>query len=254
MSIICPSCNVSLNQITNSHIRAKHPEFKSVTEFKEFFKLESLWSQEVTAGFVNTMTGKTRSPYNLTEKYYEGVKRATQKRTGENHWNYGNHWNTEQKDNISNGVKNSEKFQIATARWAEPEYREYRIEILYSQVIPQNLKIRIEKGLIAPLVAKSDWQKYSAAVKGFTQYSLKYYRDRIDPDNLLKQTNYQLDHKFSKFEGFKQGIDAKIIGSVVNLTPLLSHENRKKSSNCSITKEDLIFKYLEFLSSNKPTP
>jgi hypothetical protein len=252
MSIICPSCGASLHQITNSHIRSKHPEFKSVTEFKEFFKLDTLWSVEVKSSFIHTMTGKTRDPYNLTEKYYEGVKQGAKKRTGKQHWNYGNHWNDSVKNKISSGVRNSEVFRLAMAKWEDPDYRAQRMHIIYSKVIPNALQTRADRGLITSFENKSEWEQYRTLVNRYTRKSLKEYAHLIDPLGLLNQLDYDLDHRFSKFEGFNQNIPPEIIGSPCNLIPLLTYENRWiKRTSCSLTINELLLAFSEFITNNK---
>jgi transposase-like protein len=55
-----------------------------------------------------------------------------------------------------------------------------------------------------------------------------------------KEGVYQLDHKFSIFEGFKQNIKPEIIGNINNLEFIPWEENLSKGVGCSITKEDLI--------------
>lgn len=63
--------------------------------------------------------------------------------------------------------------------------------------------------------------------------NLKHYANR-------GRETYHLDHKFSIAEGFRQGVDPTIIGSVHNLQMLPAQENRKKSDGCSITLEQLM--------------
>jgi len=50
---------------------------------------------------------------------------------------------------------------------------------------------------------------------------------------------YNLDHKFSVFEGFKQGIEPEIIGNIVNLEFIPWEENLNKGVKCSITENEL---------------
>ena len=50
---------------------------------------------------------------------------------------------------------------------------------------------------------------------------------------------YQLDHKFSISEGFKQGIEPEIIGNIVNLEFIPWEENLNKGVKCSITENEL---------------
>lgn len=54
---------------------------------------------------------------------------------------------------------------------------------------------------------------------------------------------YQLDHKFSILEGFKLGVEPKIIGNINNLEFISWEDNNKKSSKCSITLEELFLNY-----------
>ena len=51
---------------------------------------------------------------------------------------------------------------------------------------------------------------------------------------------YQLDHKFSILEGFKQGISPEIIGNINNLEFIPWEENNIKKDKCSITESELL--------------
>lgn len=51
---------------------------------------------------------------------------------------------------------------------------------------------------------------------------------------------YQLDHKYSILEGFKNGIDPKIISNIKNLEFIPWEINLKKGDKCSIILTDLI--------------
>ena len=51
---------------------------------------------------------------------------------------------------------------------------------------------------------------------------------------------YQLDHKYSILEGFKNNINPEIIASLNNLVFIPWEENVMKRTKCSITKEELI--------------
>lgn len=54
---------------------------------------------------------------------------------------------------------------------------------------------------------------------------------------------YQLDHKYSISEGFKQNIKPEIIGNIINLEFIPWKDNSIKGSNCSITENELISIY-----------
>jgi hypothetical protein len=53
------------------------------------------------------------------------------------------------------------------------------------------------------------------------------------------RSKYHLDHMFSIFEGFKQGVDPCIVGHIRNLKMIPAKENLSKFNKCSITLNDL---------------
>jgi hypothetical protein len=53
------------------------------------------------------------------------------------------------------------------------------------------------------------------------------------------RSKYHLDHMFSIFEGFKQGVDPCIVGHIRNLKMIPAKENLSKFHKCSITLNDL---------------
>ena len=83
-------------------------------------------------------------------------------------------------------------------------------------------------------------------VKNLTEKNYKIYKNIINPLNLKRVTNgndgYQLDHKYSIFEGFINDIDINIISCHHNLNMLEWKENRNKSYNSSIEIKELINK------------
>lgn len=58
--------------------------------------------------------------------------------------------------------------------------------------------------------------------------------------------NYHIDHIFSVDSGFKNNIDPKIIGSIVNLQWMLCEENTSKKQRCDIELEKLLRKYKDY--------
>jgi len=98
---------------------------------------------------------------------------------------------------------------------------------------------KIEKGIATPKESKTEWELYREQVINHTTNSWKYTKHIINPENLVRGADYELDHKFSITEGFLQGIPPEIIGHPANLELLPKIVNRKKRTNCSITKEEL---------------
>ena len=85
-----------------------------------------------------------------------------------------------------------------------------------------------------------EYQKYKSDVMKVTNrqpiHTLPNYNNRgvsgIDGA-------YHLDHKFSINEGFRQNVDPKLIGNIVNLEFIPWEENLNKGTKCSITITEL---------------
>lgn len=109
--------------------------------------------------------------------------------------------------------------------------------------IESGVKTKIERGLIIPDKFLSDYQKYRKLIKKLTEETYKKYKDIINPNNFKRVTNgnigYQLDHRYSIFEGFLDDVDPKLMSSHHNLQMLEWSKNRKKGKDCSITLNEL---------------
>lgn len=101
-------------------------------------------------------------------------------------------------------------------------------------------KTKIARGLAIPKEQKTKWELYREQVLAYTYKSWKHYQHKINPLGLVRGSEYELDHKFSITEGFKQNVDPEIIGHYSNLELLPKADNRSKRINCSITLEELI--------------
>jgi hypothetical protein len=83
------------------------------------------------------------------------------------------------------------------------------------------------------------WQVYENIVDRITRESWIYHHDKINPYNLSRGKEYELDHKYSKHQGFLNKVRPEIIGHYSNLQLIPRHSNRKKYNKCSITIEQL---------------
>lgn len=84
---------------------------------------------------------------------------------------------------------------------------------------------------------------YSQRVRTLTETTYKKHKNKINPLNRNRSKNWQIDHKFSISEGFRNNIDPEIMSHYVNLQMLTGLNNNKKNDKCSITKEELINNY-----------
>jgi hypothetical protein len=99
---------------------------------------------------------------------------------------------------------------------------------------------KIKNGIAISKELKTEWELYREQVLNHTYKSWTHYQNKINPQNLERGANFELDHKFSITEGFKQNISPEIIGHYANLELLPKFDNRSKRISCSITLEELI--------------
>ena len=112
---------------------------------------------------------------------------------------------------------------------------------------------KIENGSAIDPVLKSNWKLYEDAVDRITRDSWIYYQSTINPDNLIRGNNFELDHKYSKQQGFCNKIPAEIIGHYSNLCMIEKTANRKKYNKCSITVDQLYAGFHSTMPSDSPS-
>jgi hypothetical protein len=103
----------------------------------------------------------------------------------------------------------------------------------------QGTETKIEKGIATPKELKSEWDLYREEIENITNKNWKKHQDKINPNNLPRGQEYELDHKFSKTMGFLNKIPPEIIGHYANLELIPKKENRIKRTKCSITIMEL---------------
>lgn len=88
-----------------------------------------------------------------------------------------------------------------------------------------------------------EYRLYRSIVDRLTNKAKKtdYFKEYIDPKNklLLRDTNnrclYQVDHKFSVWQGFYDDLPHELVASLANLEILPWADNSSKGKKCSIT-------------------
>lgn len=98
---------------------------------------------------------------------------------------------------------------------------------------------KIKNGIAIPKELKTEWELYREQVFNHTYKSWSHYQNKINPHNLERGADYELDHKFSITEGFKQNVSPEIIGHYANLELLPKFDNRSKRIRCSIALTEL---------------
>jgi len=86
-----------------------------------------------------------------------------------------------------------------------------------------------------------EFLRYRNRVDIYTLMSVEKYKDEIKNIELRgKKNGYDLDHKYSVYEGFINNVDPKIVGHFKNLEVIPSKDNVKKFKKCSISLEILL--------------
>lgn len=248
----CGNCNNAILKIENKYCSAKcnNNSEETKNKFRESYNKLSVNEKKIRndkreSTFIDRYGGYTMQSDELSNKMRQtmmesyGVEHAFQnentKQKAINTWlkKYGvdNPYKVEE---IKESIKNIllEKYGVDNA-----------CNINFKSRIENGIKTKIEKGLIIPDEFLSDYQKYRKQVKKLTEETYKKYKDIINPNNFKRVTNgnigYQLDHKYSIFEGFLNDIDPHILSNQHNLQMLEWSKNRKKSKDCSISLNEL---------------
>jgi hypothetical protein len=103
----------------------------------------------------------------------------------------------------------------------------------------QATETKIKNGIATPKNLKTAWNLYREKVENITTKSWKNHHNKINPNNLPRGREYELDHKFSKTEGFLNNVAPEVIGHHANLELIPKNENRSKRTKCSTTLTEL---------------
>jgi len=121
--------------------------------------------------------------------------------------------------------------------------------------IARAVETRISNGYALSPDVRTDYNLFEHRVNRITEYNYRKHAHLINPNNYPRSrvTGWHLDHKFSKKQGFIEGIPPEIIGHWTNLQMLTDFCNRSKQSKCSITKDELMTRYTN-TKTNKINP
>jgi hypothetical protein len=113
-----------------------------------------------------------------------------------------------------------------------------------SQTSKHKVRAEMERqGLWVPLDQMEPWEIYKREVARVTERNVHLidgYDESLRGLASHGSNNYHVDHKYSRADGFKNGVPPEIIGHVANLRFIPWTENLLKSSESSITLEELL--------------
>jgi len=88
-----------------------------------------------------------------------------------------------------------------------------------------------------------EWREYKLEARKRSSRNYRKYKKHINSENLpigKGEGKFNVDHKFSVYEGFLNNIDYKLISHPNNLQILTAKENITKGYKSSITKNELL--------------
>ena len=224
------------------------------------------WSEEAKK------RAKERDPWNKGLKASEETCRKISESRKESfasgdiiHWNTGKTTSDETKQKISAGCigngltpEQKKRHQEAIDRiTSNPNYKpgmegknqsaETRQKISDGVLLnyDSTRKTMEDRGFWVPLSEVPEFTIYKRKVWRFTNQVLHLipgYDESKRGLNSLTEDNFQVDHNFSIYDGFKNDIDPEIVGHLENLSFVHWQENNRKWHISSISLEDLLEK------------
>jgi hypothetical protein len=171
-----------------------------------------------------TMNEKYGGHISTTKQYKEKYKETCLERYSEEH------------------IFKTEDFKTKTRDYFKKNYGE-DWSTKNKEIIERILKTKKEKGIIYKWSDDElkDIKSYRRAVSYYTEKSYIEYKNIINPDNLERglHTNH-IDHIFPVIEGWKNGIDPKILSRHENLRLIDSYENLSKGERTDISLDEFI--------------
>ena len=109
-----------------------------------------------------------------------------------------------------------------------------------NKLVVEKLKTTfVARGIKIPDSELNNFELYKRKVRELTELEFrKHYHNIKNADK--RGNGFDLDHKFSIFEGFKQNIPIHLIGSIHNLEMLSIKDNRSKFVKCTTTIDKIL--------------
>ena len=256
--------DTSYNKSATKMLRKTHPDlWNEVLEQTKFLPKTALPKQRIwhilnecnirptcpiTGEFVKWCEKKYNTYSSLEAKNKDIGRVLSNAISGENHWRNKNpdkskKANEKFSKGLSSGrivIDRSKRDTKAILDKAKQTYlKNYGVDnpSKHSSIKQKISDSQISNGAI-PKHLRNSKRLYYEAVGKFTGESWKNNFDQINPTR-LNRSEYDLDHIYSKHQGFKDNIPPYIIGHWTNLRMLSKSENSSKGSRCDKTSEQL---------------
>ncbi len=225
---VCPKCEKKIKHKSYASARDSHRQQRLCCRCAN--DIPRVFTIETRQAMSNSHKGKATWNKGLTKETNKILLSMSNKRQGFTH-------SIESRKKISDSSK---------MHWENPEYaRKVKDGVKANRSVEKWRNTMESLGYFTPLENRSDVKRYYILVWRFTRkndltkllnYSQLHGRNGIEGA-------WQLDHKYSISEGYRNNIPPEIIGSIHNLEYISAIKNNKKKHRCSISKEILMELY-----------
>lgn len=120
------------------------------------------------------------------------------------------------------------------------EKQRSKAQLRPKSVYESQTQTKVDRGLAVAKEDLTEFEVYKQTVTNLTRESWLKWESTINPNELPRGKEYELDHKFSIMQGFIEGISAQIIAHPANLEIVSQKYNRTKNKKCSVTIDQLL--------------
>jgi len=157
-------------------------------------------------------------------------------------------WWTNRGYSVADAKEEIKQIQVQNGlTWYLSKYGDSGVERYQARI--ESWKTKMQQTMIDLGYWKSDdqldhFEQYMKDVGRETERNYREFKHIINPKDLPRDgKSFELDHRYSKMQGFIEKIPPEVIGHWVNLEMLPAEENNSKWISCSIEKDDLFEAY-----------
>lgn len=250
------SNDISYNKSATRYLYKTHPElWNQIVEKTNFLPYNSMPKQRVWH-ILNDVWEIPKCPIEGVDlRWNEKAYLETSSRTarirrqhlrGDFKNSFTDEINEKRKQGNLNAVKTGRKYRSKDTYTEEQKEKQRQTFLKKYGVDNPSKHLSIRKKLSDANVANGATPKhlrslkklYYESVMYFTKINWRNYFDKINPDR-LNRSELDLDHIYSKHQGFKDNIPPYIIGHWTNLRMLDKKKNSSKGKRCDKTQSQL---------------
>jgi hypothetical protein len=220
----CPQCSRDITYKSSKH-RDLAQSRRTLCKSCNTRNVQATWSAEKRLSSIKkTLETKKNLPDDVKHATIEKIKQTNRKT-----------WQNLPQAFVKNCLENPQWHAKLSAAQTKPCSEKRRRAIIEAKV-----GMPYEEWLCV----RSAYQIYAMQVRYVTE---QQPLDTLLNHELRGNTSYHLDHKFSVIEGFRNGILPVVIGNIINLEYITAKENLTKRAKCSLSIDELLRAYEDYL-------